>query len=321
MTQEYASQQPQGFRNHVEKVAVVGAGGRIGKFIVEELLKVGKHKVTAITRAESTSTSTVPAGVEVKKVDYADQASLVEALRGQDALVITMGARAPPQPQMRLIDAAAAANVPWVFPNEYGYDHAHPGLFKDIPIGEKHAGFRAHIEKLGKSAWIGVACDFWYEYSLAAGPHFYGFDLPHRAVTLFDDGHTRINTSTMPQCGRGVANLLGLKVLPDDGHDTSPCLSQYRNRFVYISSFRVSQRDMLYSVMRPSLDRYEAGVREFEKVNFLGFAQLMYTRVFYRDGGGDFETSRGLQNGVLGLPEEDLDEYTKIAVRKAQQQI
>lgn len=62
-------------------------------------------------------------------------------------------------------------------------------------------------------------------------------------------------------------------------------------------------------------------MREFEKVNFLGFAQLMYTRVFYRDGGGDFETSRGLQNGVLGLPEEDLDEYTKIAVRKAQQQI
>lgn len=302
---------------------------------MEELLKVGKHKVTAVTRADSASTSTVPAGVEVKKVDYDDQASLVEALRGQDALVIIMGARAPPQPQMRLIDAAAAANVPWVLPNEYGYDNTHPGLFKDIPIGEKHAGFRAHIEKLGKSAWIGVACGFWYEYSLAAGPHLYGFDLPNRAVTLFDDGLTRINTSTMPQCGRGVASLLGLKVLPDDGHDTSPCLSRYRNRFVYISSFNVSQRDMLDSVMRvtdttvsdwkinhePSVDRYEAGVREFGKGSFLGFAQLMYTRVFYRDGGGDFETSRGLQNGVLGLPEEDMDEYTKIAVQKAQQQM
>lgn len=267
----------------------------------------------------------------MKKVDYDNQASLVDALRGQEALVITMGARAPPEPQMRLIEAAAAANVPWVLPNEYGYDNSHPGLFKDIPIGEKHAAFRARVEQLGRSAWVGVTCGFWYEYGLAAGPHFYGFDIPNRAVTFFDDGNTRINNSTMPQCGRGVANLLGLKILPDDeGDDGSACLSHYRNRFVYVSSFRVSQRDMLDSLVRvtdtalgdwkitrePSVERYEAGVEELKKGNFYGFAKLMCTRVFFQDGSGDFESSRGLQNGVLGLPEEDLDEYTKIALQR-----
>ena len=46
----------------------------------------------------------------------------------------------------------------------------------------------------------------------------------------------------------------------------------------------------------------------------------MYTRVFYPDGGGDFEASRGLQNDVLGLPKEDLDEFTKIAVQMPQVQ-
>ena len=215
----------------------------------------------------------MPAGVEIKRIDYDDPASLVSALQGQDALVITMGARAPPQQQTRLIEAAAAAKVPWILPNEFGYDKEHPGLLADVPLGEAHALHRARIEELGVSAWFGVTCGFWYEYSLSAGPSFFGFDLKGRAVTLFDDGDTRISTSTLPQCGRGIANLLGLKILPDDGGDGSACLSRYRNRFVCISSFKVSQRDILDSVLRvtgtemgdwkinhePSVDRYKAG--------------------------------------------------------------
>ena len=168
---------------------------------------------------------------------------------------------------------------------------------------------------------------------MAAGPHTYGFDLANRAVTFFDDGNTRINTSTLPQCGRGVANLLGLKVLPDDADDRSPCLSHYRNQFIFISSFRVSQRDILDSILRvsgtaasewtitheASADRHAAGVEELKRGNFLGFAQLMYSRVFYPDGSGDFESSKGLLNEVLGLPREDLDEYTGIAMGQARQ--
>ncbi len=40
----------------------------------------------------------------------------------------------------------------------------------------------------------------------------------------------------------------------------------------------------------------------------------MYARVFYPNGDGDFESSRGLANEVLGLPKEELDEATKGAV-------
>ena len=361
MAQEYASEQPPGFRNRVERVAVVGvglgfysltpnspcsdrkegrkglqaadlrpeqAGGRVGKFIAEELIRAGKHAVTAITRADSTSS--MPAGAQVKKIVYDDQASLVAALQGQDALVITMGTRAPKEQQTRLIEAAAAADVRWVFPNEYGFDKVHPGLLDDVPIGEEHAEYTGLIERLGRSAWIGITCSFWYEYSLAAGPRTFGFDIPNRAVTFFDDGRTRINTSTLPQCARTVANLLALPVLPNDVRDNRPCLSHYRNRYVYVSSFNICQRDMLDSVARvtgtvaadwtvthePSPDRYRAGVEEMQGGNFLGFAQLMYTRLFYPNGGGEYETSRGLENRVLGLPEEDLDEFTKSAVER-----
>lgn len=213
-----------------------------------------------------------------------------------------------------------------------GYDVADPGLCKDIPIGEKHAQYREHIEKLGKSSWIGVTCGFWYEFSLAAGSYTYGFDFKNRTVTFYDDGNTHINTSTWIQCGRAMAKLLALKVLPDDANDKSPCLAHYRNRFIYISSFNVSQRDMLDSVMRvtgttpndwkiehePSPSRYKAAMEAFQKGDFIGFAKMMYARVFYQDGSGEFEASKGLQNDVLGLPKEDLDGYTKIAVQMAQ---
>lgn len=270
--------------------------------------------------------------MDIKKIDYADPASLVEALQDQEALIITMGTRAPPEQQTKLIEAAAAANVPWVFPNEWGFDHTDPGLYKDIPIGEKRTQYREHMEKLGKSSWIGVTCGFWYEYSLAGGPAMYGFDLKGRSVTFFDDGNTSINTSTWVQCGRGVAKLLALKILPDDADDKSPCLAHYRNNFVYISSFNVSQRDMLNSVMRvtgtalsdwniehePSTSRYKAGLEAFQKGDFIGFVKMMYSRVFYQDGSGEFEATKGLQNDVLGLPKENLDEYTKVAVQMAQ---
>ena len=309
---------------------MIQAGGQSGKFMTEEMLKLGKYKVTAITRADSTNA--VPEGCEIRRIDYANPASIVDALKGHDALVITMNTRAPPEYQTKLIEAAAEANVPWVLPNEYGYDISNPGLEKDIsPIGEKHKEYRAHIEKLGKSSWIGVTCGFWYEYSLAFGPPSFGFDIKTRTATFIDDGNTKINTSTLRQCGRAVAKLLALKVQPDDNeneNDKSPCLAHYKNKFIYVSSFNISQKDMLDSVMRvtgttlndwtikhePSPSRYKAGVEAMQKGDFSGFAQMMYTRVFYQDGSGDYETSRGLQNGVLGLPKEDLDEATKVAV-------
>ncbi|KAI9805402.1 MAG: hypothetical protein M1825_000653 [Sarcosagium campestre] len=330
MAQEYASTQPQGFQNRINKIAIVGAGGQVGKFITEELLKVGKQEITAITRKGSETV--IPAGVTTKQVDYDDPESLKAALEGQDALVITMSVMAPKDQETKLIEAAAAANVAWILPNEFGYDVTHPGLYKDTLLGAQKAAYRDQIEKLGKSSWIGVTCGFWYEFSLSGGPERYGFDLDKRSVTFFDEGSTRINTSTWPQCGRAVANLLNLKVLPDDEDDKSASLLHYRNKFVYISSFNLSQRDMLDSVLRVTgttekdwkidhegcEERYKAGVAQLQTGDRRGFAKLMYTRVFFPDGSGDYETSKGLQNDVLGLPKEDLDEYTKIALQTVQ---
>jgi hypothetical protein len=290
------------------------------------MLKNGNHKITAITRIGSTSK--MPQGVDVKIVDYNNQLSLVEVLNGQDALIITMGVTAPPDQQTKLIEAAAAANVPWVIPNEFGGDGFNEEAGKDTMLGPPKRMVRDYIEKLGKSSWVGIACGFWYEWSLAGGPSRYGFDFKNRTVTFFDDGTTSLNTSTWPQTGRSVANLLKLKVLPADENDQTPCLADFRNKFVYVSSFTINQKEMFDSVLRvtsgspddwkvtyvPVKEYYQEGVEQFKGGDRTGFGKLLYSRMFFPDLAGNFGALKGLDNNKLGLPEENLDEFTKIAV-------
>jgi hypothetical protein len=315
---------------HCTNLTFCKAGGNVGKFIAEELLKTGKHKVTAITREDSTTK--LADGVLVKRVNYENQSSLVEALQGQDALIITMSVMASPDQQTKLIEAAATANVLWILPNEFGGDPLNLEMGKDIFLGVAKVKYRDHIEKLGKSSWIAVACGFWYEFSLAGGPHRYGFDFKNRTVTLFDEGNVKINTSTWPQCGRAVASLLSLKIAPDSENDKSPTLTDFKNKCAYISSFTISQNDMLDSVLRvtgtdlkdwkvtkvPVKESYQSGLQEFQKGNRVGFARLLYSRSFFPESSGDFGATKGLHNDVLGLPREDLDEFTKIAVQMSE---
>jgi len=115
----YAKDQPAGFSNKIKNIAIVGATGSVGGHITGHLLKTGQHVVTALTRADSKSK--MPDGVKVAKVNYEDEDTLVDALQGQDALIVTMnntnlGAIAT------LIEAAAKTNVEWIMPNEYSPD-------------------------------------------------------------------------------------------------------------------------------------------------------------------------------------------------------
>ncbi|KAF4210464.1 hypothetical protein CNMCM8980_001138 [Aspergillus fumigatiaffinis] len=325
MTQKYAKDQPAGFTNRIERVAIVGAGGTVGKYITQELLKTGQHTVTALTRADSKRT--LPAGVRTVTVDYNDESTLVSALQNQQFLIITMNVTAPKDTQSKLIQAAAKAGVPYVMPNCYGCDITNEKLRNEMLGGEPVRQACAEIEATGISEWVALVCGFWYEFSLATGPEWFGFDFKEKKVTFYDEGTVKINVSTWEQCGRAVAAFLKFKELPEDENDQSPTVSGWANRPLFISSFLVSQRDMFESWKRitgdkdedwtieyePSAERYQRGIERMQKGDRHGFAQAMYARVFYPNGGGDYESSRELDNDVLGLPKEDLDERTKHA--------
>ncbi|KAL5050944.1 hypothetical protein BDW71DRAFT_215094 [Aspergillus fruticulosus] len=302
MSPRYAKDQPAGFTNRIEKVAVVGlttlskAGGTIGRHLTDQLLRNGKHIITAITRPESTNK--IPNGVKVARVDYSgnDDSALVEVLRGQQILLITMNAMAPRDTIVKLIRAAAKA-------------------------GE--------IKNLSVSAYLFLVCNFWYEFSLGGGPDRFGFDFTKRTFTMLDNGDVPINTTTWPQCGRAIANLLSLKELPEDETDTSITLSQFANRCTYVSSFRVTQRDMFESVRRvtgtvetdwtitreSSLERFKEGQEGLKAHNWKVFTKMLYSRMFFPNRDGDYESTRGLDNAALGLPVEDLDAATKEGIR------
>ncbi|KAF2196427.1 NAD(P)-binding protein [Delitschia confertaspora ATCC 74209] len=328
MAQEYACNKPSGFNNRIKKIAMVGAAGQMGKFIVAELLKKGTFEITAITR-EGSPNKPVP-GVEIKAVNYDDPSTLVAALKGQDALIITMSVLAPPDQHAKLVDAAAAANVPWVLPNEYGTDASDKEVDADIQLGIQNRANRAHIEKLGKSSWVGIQCSFWYEYSLAIPG--YGFNITDRTVTWYDDGKKRISTTTWPQVGRAIAAVLGLKVLPEDENDTSLTLSHYRNKSLYVSSFELTQRDMFESLKRvtgttdadwniSSVDVKEYFKKHKEAVMNGGprihYGLMLYSRYFFPEVKGVLLEGKK-DNERLGLPVEDLDEWTGVAVKMAE---
>lgn len=122
-----------------------------------------------------------------------------------------------------------------------------------------------------------------------------------------------------------MAALLSLPIQSE-----SDCLEKFKNQVVYIKSFTVSQKDMLESALRvtgtkesdwtiskePAAERWANGVKEMKEGDRMGFAKMLYTRVFYKDGAGNIE-HKGTLNALLNLPTEDIDEATKIAIERS----
>lgn len=127
-----------------------------------------------------------------------------------------------------------------------------------------------------------------------------------------------------------MAALLSLPIKADEGKGDG-FLEHFKNKDVYINSFTISQKDMFESLLRVTgsksedwtitkelaHERVAAGLKEIQEGKHSGFAKKLYTRVFFPDGYGDFELNKGTLNSLLGLPKEDLDEATKVAVERA----
>lgn len=70
------------------KYAVTAATGRFGRVAVEQLVDlVGKDQVVAIVRDVAKGRELLPAGIEIRQGDYADQAGMTSALAGIDRLL------------------------------------------------------------------------------------------------------------------------------------------------------------------------------------------------------------------------------------------
>ena len=97
-----------------ERVAVLGANGRTGKPVVEQLLARG-YQVRAMVRDPAAAGSAFPAGVEVVAGDVRDAKQLAAAFKGVKYVISTIGASGGPKAAERGsandVDNVGIANV------------------------------------------------------------------------------------------------------------------------------------------------------------------------------------------------------------------
>lgn len=293
------------------KITLVGATGNVGKHILDSLLAAG-HEVTVLTR--TSSNTTVPDNVTLHRGDYNDEAFLVTALKGQDVLIAALSFGAY-DVQTALFRAAAKARVPWVVPCEFGADPK-ASLNEHIGLMKAKKPYRDLIEELGVSSWIGVVNGLWLDYVMRLGEFGLGVDAKARTASFFDDGETRTNFTTTRRVGESLAAVLGL---PDDE------LAEFRNGWVYFSSFHVTQREIWGSFVRVtgtkesdwvvSARPSEEVIRECKEqiANGAGMApaqKLLFALTLGKGIGGDYQENV-IDNERLGLQPESLDEVIK----------
>ena len=99
----------------VKIVAVAGGTGGLGKLIVEALSAHSNEiKVIILSRT--------PGGSNAVLVDYDQQSTLEQALRGVDYVICALGSLAVGPEQRSLMQAAKKNNVRRFYPSEFGMD-------------------------------------------------------------------------------------------------------------------------------------------------------------------------------------------------------
>lgn len=293
-------------------VTIVGGSGNVGAPAVAALIATG-HNVTVLSRPESIAT--FPSSVTVHKGSYDDEAFLEGVLKGQDVLIVALQYTAY-QAQIPLFKAAAKAGVPYIVPCEFGSDATNEQLNSRMTLMTMKKPYRELIEELGVSSWIGVVCNPWFDYSMRQG--FFGLDVKTKTARIFHDGQRKANFTTLQRVGESLAALLALPEAE---------LAQYKNNWVYFSSFCVSQRDLLESAKRVTGTKEEewtvisqepedvikTAQEEAARGNPIAGVQVLFALMFSEGYSGNY-SEKVVDYKRFGLEPEDLDEVLKNSV-------
>ncbi|KAK3389369.1 hypothetical protein B0H63DRAFT_427820 [Podospora didyma] len=211
----------------ITKVALAGATGNLGPAILEQLIKAG-FEVTVLTREGSKHT--YPAGVTAIPVNYDSLDSLVAALKGQDAVVSTIGGAALDK-QLLLIEAAAQAGVKRFIPSEFGSNTSNSKVAALPAFGGKVAVQAALKEKAaaGTLSYTFVITGPFLDWGLQVG---FLLDVKGKQTKIFDDGNRPFSVTTLPAIGQAVAAVL-----------KKP--AETENRTVYVHEAAVTQNQLL----------------------------------------------------------------------------
>jgi hypothetical protein len=144
--------------------------------------------------------------VEVAQVDYSSVDSLVRALRGQDAVVSTVGAEAI-SGQKLVIDASIQAGVKRYIPSDWGALTTDPEA-QALPVHAPVVEIQKYLAEKARSGDL--------EYTIfSTGPFLdfvisvpFAVDFANRIVELYDNGEHPFSTTSVASIGKAVVGAL-----------------------------------------------------------------------------------------------------------------
>ncbi|KAF3400639.1 hypothetical protein DPV78_005408 [Talaromyces pinophilus] len=212
----------------IENVTLVGGSGLLGKFVLEKLLASNKFNVQVLQRAGSSSTYAET--VKVVEADFEDPQSLTASLKGQDAVVSTVGDKGIPG-QKLLIDAAITAGVRRFLPSNFGSNMSNPNSRK-LPVFKGKVMIEDYLIEKSKTTDL--------TYTLIYTGGFTDFAIPAKVImdfseykpTIFNGGDSKFSCTSLPTVGDAVVGVL-----------SHPAETQ--NRAVYVSESFISQNQLL----------------------------------------------------------------------------
>ncbi|KAJ5898347.1 isoflavone reductase family protein [Penicillium tannophilum] len=297
----------------IKNVMVMGAGGLFGTEVLSALQQEGSFNLSILSR--KSSKSTFPSHIKVHTVDDDYPINqLVDAFKGQDALVSTLPGR-PYTVHLRMIDAAIQAGVKRFIPTEYGNNTCAAAAELVVLYAEK-AKVIAYLKTKESTGltWTAIHTGQFFDWGLESG--WFDYYLKEKRVTIYDSGDKPWSTSTL-----GIASAAVVKVLlkPDET----------KNRPIYVASFTVSQRQVLealekatdttWKVQRMSSEDALKKAVELDTKDYSDGLKLLILMLLYaddKDRGANFEKDGLLCNELLGLPKEDLTEVVDRVVKQ-----
>ncbi|PVH76533.1 isoflavone reductase family protein-like protein CipA [Cadophora sp. DSE1049] len=293
----------------IKNIAVVGAAGTLGAPVLKAILDSGKFNVTVITRP--VSKSTFPSEVNVIKAEYTSIDSLTSALKGQDAVVSTVGTDGF-LGQSILIDAAIAAGVKRILPSEFGSDYSNAKA-ASLPVFGYKVAIRKHLEdKIAAGADITytyVINSLFLDWGLDVG---FLLDLKSAEPKLYNGGEYVFSTTTLASVGQAVVGVL-----------SHP--EETKNRSVFVQDLAISQKRVLELAQKVAPQKKwtpaTVNLDDLEKWAYAKLAEgdhsldVMYTFInvgVFQDGyGSRFEKLDNELLGITGKTEADVENLLK----------
>lgn len=273
----------------IKTVALVGANGKLGPFILKALLNSPSFKVSVLTRA--TSKSTYPSDVNVLKTDDdLPHDQLVEALAGQDALVIAF-AGTQKDNSIKLIDAAFKAGVKHIIPADFGScDSSDPKALDLIPLYVNKKDVRDHLVELsGKTrsngpamTWTSLITGHFFDFGLKSG--LLAIKLESGTAIIFDNDEHKYAATQLAHIGHATAKVLEQSENP-----------RLKNKLVYLQSIQLKQSDLVATVQEVTGKKLD--VKQWHSDEFIKQYQEMLKQ---KPGDHDITEELVTVGGIVG---------------------